>query len=202
MSQVPPSILSRWQITETELTALVAANPSLRGILFGYVAELHFRKLFEANPHVTSPHKEDDHNRTKKGDLIVTYKGHQFVLESKSLQTNSIRRDGTVFRGKAQVDASDRRKLTLPNGRRVETTCLLVGEFDILGVNVYAFEDRWRFVFALNRDLPRTGFRKYSPYQRKHLLATLVDVSWPPEPPFVEDPFVLLDRVVKERSKQ
>ena len=41
--------------------------------------------------------------------------------------------------GKAQVDASDRREIVLPDNSRVTTTCLLKGEFDILAVNVFAF---------------------------------------------------------------
>lgn len=59
-----PSILRRWGITDHELTALVDANPSLRGILIGYVAELQMTKLLAATPHVTDLGKADDHDRT------------------------------------------------------------------------------------------------------------------------------------------
>ena len=44
------------------------------------------------------------------------------------------------WKGKAQVDASDRREVVLPDNSRVTTTCLLKGEFDILAINVFAFE--------------------------------------------------------------
>jgi len=33
------SILKRWDVTEAELTELIEHNPSLRGILLGYIAE-------------------------------------------------------------------------------------------------------------------------------------------------------------------
>ena len=50
-----------------------------------------------------------------------------------------------------------------------------------------------------HRDLPRSTYRRYTEYQCKHLLASLVPVTWPPEPPFTDDLFVLLDQVVRER---
>jgi hypothetical protein len=111
------NILQRWDITVEELTDAIDGNPSLRGMLFGYVAEHHLRKLwFMGRPHVTHYIKYDDHDRKKKGDLVVTYKGHPLKIECKSLQTNSIQRVGKVFTGKAQCDASDRRKVKFADG--------------------------------------------------------------------------------------
>lgn len=176
-------------------------NPSLRGMLFGYVAELKLTELLEALDHCTASMKYDDHDRTHKGDRVVTYKGQRFSVESKSLQTNTIRKIGEKWTGKAQVDASDRRVITLPDGSKLNTTLLLVGEFDILAVNVFSFEDDWRFVFAKNRDLPRSTFRDYSPQQHLHLIASLVPVSWPPEPPFYPDIRPLLDDLARERER-
>jgi hypothetical protein len=49
------TILSRWGISAKELTEAVDANPSLRGMLFGYVAEHHLRKIwFTDRPGVSS----------------------------------------------------------------------------------------------------------------------------------------------------
>jgi hypothetical protein len=196
------SILKIWDISETELTEIVRSNPSLRGMMLGYVAEKKFHDLFLQHPGITEISKADDHDRSKKGDLRFLYKKSELVVEVKSLQTNSIRRksSGEWF-GKAQVDASDRRIVRLPNGGSVNTTCLLVGEFDLLAVNIFAFEEKWRFVFAKNAELPRTTWKGYKPRQRKHLLATLVDVTWPPKPPFYADPFPLLDDLARERLR-
>jgi hypothetical protein len=107
-----------------------------------------------------------------------------------------------VYIGNFQCDASDSRSITLPNGERLKTTCLLVGEFDILAVNLFAFRGQWDFAFAYNRDLPRSTHRGYTPKQRKHLLATTMPITWPVQPPFLADPFALLDGLVKERAKR
>ena len=190
------TILDRWQISATQLTEAVDANPSLRGIMLGYVAELKLREMWFDNPEITRHLKYDDHDRTRKGDLVVFYKGKEFIIEAKSLQTNTISFQNGIWSGKTQCDASDRRIVTLPNGKKIETTCLLVGEFDLLAVNLFAFENKWRFVFAKNSELPRSQFKKYTSAQRKHLLATLINVTWPPNPPFRDEPFGLLDEML------
>ena len=196
----PNSILTRWDITDAELTAIVDSNPSLRGMMMGYVAELKLTRLLEGNAKVSESMKYDDHDRTHKGDRVIVYKSYRFVLESKSLQTNSVRKDGDRWTAKAQVDASDRRTVVFPDGSKLNTTCLRVGEFDILAVNLFALEGKWDFVFAKNSDLPRSSWKRYKPKHRKQLLASLVPVTWPPEPPFYADLFPILEELVRDRS--
>ena len=157
------SILEKWGITEHQLTGMVNANPSLRGIFLGYVAELKFEEILQGHPGISFITQHDDHDRKRKGDRFITYRGKDFIVEVKSLQTNSITREGNKWVGKAQVDASDRRDVRLPDGSSVNTTCLLAGEFDLLAVNLFAFEEKWRFIFARNRDLPRSNFKQYTP---------------------------------------
>lgn len=197
------TILDKWQITAQELTSLVEKNPSLRGVMLGYVAEKKFQDMFLGHPGISEVGKADDHDRSKKGDRHILYKGADVVIEVKSLQTNTVRRleDGTWY-GKSQVDASDKRAVRLPSGKVLNTTCLVTGEFDLLAVNLFAFEEKWRFIFAKNDDLPRSTWRGYSPAQRKCLLSTLIEVTWPPKPPFYEDPFPLLDEIVRERQRK
>lgn len=165
-------------------------------MLLGYLAESKLEKLWLRREGVSRISKHDDHDRKKKGDRVIVYKGKEFVFESKSLQTNTIRKTDEGWTGKAQVDASDRREVTLPDGSVVNTTCLLRAEFHILAVNVFAFEEKWRFVFAKNSDLPSSRYKGYTAYQRSHLLATLVAVRWPPEPPFHEEPFTLMNEML------
>lgn len=186
---------------------LVEANPSLRGMMLGYVAELQLVKRFlSLSDRITYSVKSDDHDRGNKGDRVITYKGERFIVEAKSLQTGTIRRGQKDAAGndysvaKAQVDASDCRPVAFPGGTTVTTTCLLAGEFDLLAVNCFAFEEKWNFVFAKNSDLPRTTHKKYTPAQQANLLATLVTVTWPPRPPFTDDPFGLLEELVAERA--
>lgn len=97
------------------------------------------------------------------------------------------------------MDASDRRTVKLANGRKLNTTLLLRGESDILAVNCFAFENKWHFAFALNNDLPSSSYKKYTPKQRAQLIASLIPVTWPPEAPFVDDPFPLVERLYRQR---
>lgn len=195
-------LLENWDITLEELEEAVKENPSLRGVMIGYLAERKLKKMWFSGSNVEEVTKDDDHDRKKKGDLRIVYKGHSFKIESKSLQTAMCSMNGDVCVGKVQCDASDRRPVKFEDGSTVETTCLLTGEFDVLAANLFAFKNEWRFSFAKNSDLPRSNFKKYTPYQRQFLLASLVPVSWPPAAPFRDEPFSLLDELITEREKR
>jgi hypothetical protein len=175
------SILSRWGITEQELTERVDSNPSLRGILLGYVAEKKFHDCFLKRTEITEIAKDDDHDRKKKGDRRIG--PGQWV-------------------GQTQVDGSDRRIVKFPDGTTLNTTLLLRGEFDLLAVNCFAFGDEWRFAFAKNSDLPCSTYRQYTKEQCSQLIASLIRVTWPPEPPFTDNLFTLLDELLSEASSQ
>lgn len=194
-----PNILERWGITVEELSKAILDNGSLRGMVFGYVAEVKLRKLLELNPHVSFITKEDDHNRQRKGDLRIVYRGHEFIVESKSLQTSSIKLlpNGSWI-GKSQVDGSDRRTVRFADGSSLETTLLLPGEFDVLAVNCFAFEEDWYWVFARNSDLPHSTYSKYTPAQQAGLLASLVEITKPARGIFTDDLFALLDSMMSE----
>lgn len=202
MTTKKKSILKRWGITNQELTELVDQNPSLRGIFLGYVAEKKFHDSFLNNPNIAEAAKDDNHNRKQKGDWRIIYKGESFIIEVKSLQSNLVKNlGGDNWLGKSQVDASDSREVTFPDKSKLKTTCLLRGEFDLLAVNCFAFGERWRFAFALNEELPKNTYKKYSDYQRKHLLPTLITIDWPLQKPFTDNPFALLDKLIKKRKK-
>ena len=195
------TILERWSISAAELTDVVDRNPSLRGMLFGYVAEENLHQILLTSRYVQDIRKDDDHDRRRKGDRVVTCADTTLIVESKSLQTNTIRRLETgELAGKVQCDASDRRLVNFADGTRLNTTCLLTGEFDILVVNLFAFQDRWLFAFALNEDLPRSTYKGYTAYQQSQLLATLIPVTWPVRHPFVTDVDQLLERLLRARG--
>ena len=190
------SILDRWELSESELTELIDTNPSLRGMVLGYAAEVKFRRMFLASRGDIVSEKDDDHDRKKKGDRRLRYKGRDIVVEVKSLQTNMCKFDeqAGTWAGKSQVDGSDRRVIEFLDGSSLNTTLLLRGEFDILAVNCFAFGGSWRFAFALNRDLATSTYGKYTEEQRSQLIASLQPVSWPPTAPFTEDFDEILER--------
>jgi len=195
------TILERWEITAEEFTELIDMNPSLRGINIGYIAEKKFHDLFLNHPEITASSKDDDHDRTKKGDRRIKYKGHEFIIEVKSLQTNMCKNLGNdTWTGKSQVDGSDSRVVKFADGSKLNTTLLPRGEFDLLAVNCYAFGEKWRFSFAKNRDLPSSSYKKYTEAQRKQLIASLVPVTWPPKPPFTDNLFMILDELIQEKT--
>lgn len=134
-----PNFLSTWHLTLEELDDMVTNNPSLRGFMVGYMAENKIRSYFLNHPEISNVYKPDDHDRTKKYDIVLTYKKRQFTFEVKSLQTRLVKKTETGMKGYFQCDASDRRIIELPNGHRVNTTNLKFGDFDIIAVNLFAF---------------------------------------------------------------
>ena len=77
------TVLDQWDIDAVGLTSLLNANPSLRGMLLGYVAERKLQTMIADIPGVSFIAKPDDHNRLRKGDLQITYRGKEFRIESK-----------------------------------------------------------------------------------------------------------------------
>lgn len=193
------NLLRDWEVSSKQISSLINQNPSLRGMLLGYVAELKLKELISVLPDISYTYKFDDHDRKKKGDLYIIYQGKAFDVESKSLQTNTIKFDEVTqtWTAKAQVDASDRRNVVLSSGKILNTTLLLRGEFDILAVNCFGFGGEWKFLFAKNADLPSSAFKGYEETDRKELIASLVTVSLPVKPPFYESLKDLLDSMIK-----
>ena len=198
---IDQNLLERWQLTPQELSEIISQNPSMRGLLMGYVAEYKLRKIWFSDDRVERAIKYDDHDRSRPSDLEVHYNGVPITVEVKSLQTASVQQTDEGYQGRFQCDASDRRTVELPSGERMQTTCLVVGQFDLLAVNLFAFREQWDFAFIRNRDLPRSRYRRYTAEQRQYLLATLVNVTLPLQSPFEPEPFRLLDEISREKSQ-
>jgi hypothetical protein len=84
------SILDYLDVSLEFLTNVVIDNPSLRGLVLGYVAEAKLKEILLGHGRASAFRKDDDHDRKKKGDLVVTYEGFEFKIEVKSLQTNTV----------------------------------------------------------------------------------------------------------------
>lgn len=98
-------ITKRWGITVEELTAIVDTNPSLRGVMIGYIGEIKLKEFLAKSKLIEGLHKADDHDRTNKNDLALEYQGHRFTIEVKSLQTHTVKKvkvdgKGEIFTGK------------------------------------------------------------------------------------------------------
>ena len=195
-------IIEDWGLTVEDLNIVLSERPSVRGILIGFVSEYKLQRGVFSDARIHGLRRYDDHDRTRPADFSFDYQGERVTVEVKSLQTASVRRTNGGYTGRSQVDASDRRPVTFPNGSKLETTCLRTGGFDLLAINLFEFGQQWRFGFIHNRDLPRSRHRRYTEYQRQHLLATSVTVTWPLSPPIVESPFTLLDEIVRERRNR
>lgn len=157
---------------------------------------LKLSQMWFSDPRIESLERYDNHDRTRPGDFGFAYRGTPITVQVKSLQSNQVRRTESGYSGTFQCDASDRRPVILPNGETVETTCLVVGGFDLVAVNLFQFGQQWRFAFAKNEDLPTSRSNRYTPDRRKHLLATSVKITWPLQPPFRDEPFQVLDEIV------
>lgn len=193
------TILDTWQITAEELTQIVRENPSLRGFVFGYVSGYKARSYFEKLEGIEHVMKNDDHDRASKGDISFRYKGRPFRVKVRSLQTNSLQKNGEdSWEGKFQCDASDKRTIQLPNGHFVSTTCLAVGDFDLVAVSLYGFGSQWEYAFAKNEDLPHPNQRakRVPPEDREYLIKSLIDITWPLKAPFTTNIYSLLDEMV------
>lgn len=195
-------ILQDWGITVAELNTILSERPSVRGILIGFLSEYKLQRTVFSDARIHKLKRFDDHDRKRPADFSFEYQGEKITVEVKSLQTKSVRPENGGKSGRCQVDASDKRKVTLPDGNEISTTCLVAGGFDVLAINLFEFNHSWDFAFIRNDDLPRSKHKKYTKDERKYLLATTVSVEWPLSPPFHSDPFPMLDQISKERRSK
>lgn len=201
MTPAAPDLLNAWGLTRAELSEIVAENPSMRGLMFGYVAEYKLKKDWLLSPKITNLVRSRSHDRSQKCDFLFNYRRQDVKVEVKCLDTAKVRYKDGIYTGTFQCNASDATKVTLPNGETLSTNCLVAGGFDILAVCLFAFGNNWKFAFALNRELPRTTSKKYTERQQRYLLKTSMKTSWPLSAPFVADLFTVLNRLVAERVR-
>lgn len=202
--------LETWELSYDDINEVTTDNPSLQSFIIGYAAEVKCRKLYFDNQRdIRGVYKPDDHNRMEKGDWVLNYKGHPLSVEVKSLQGASLRprRNGQII-PTFQCDASDSRTVTFKDGSSVQTTSLLVGEFDVLAVNLRALTGQWDFVFCKNEDLPRVdGTRGRAKFYTQYQLDNLIRSSMPLHltrdhraiAPWRDEPYSLFDEIVYER---
>lgn len=193
--------IGKMEVDLTGLEEMVQANPSLRSFIVGYQAEYMCRKEISRQLGITKFIKYDDHDRSKHGDIWFNYRGREYSVECKCLQTKYVRydRDNGVWVGKYQCDGSDATAVTLPNGHTVTTVSYPFGMFDIVAVGLFAFGDKWRFAFVRTEDLiPRSIPRSYdrrgtiSREDCPYFIRTMQDITLPLQPPYTSEILELL----------
>ncbi len=194
-------LLKSWGLTSGELSEIVAENPSMRGLMFGFIAEYKIKRDCLSGSKIKNLTRPRSHDRKAKGDFFFEYKGHKILLEVKCLDTPKVKgNEVDGWSGTFQCNASDKTTVQLPNGETVKTNCLAVGGFDVLAVCLFAFGNVWRYAFAANMDLPRTTWPKYTPKQQEYLLKSSMGITWPVPSPFSTDLFAILERVIEARK--
>lgn len=198
-----------WDATRREFNEVFNRNPSLMGMMKGYMAEEKLKTTYlEDHPRVENLFSPDDHDRDMKGDWRFDWDGEEhIVVEVKCLQSNYVERretrEGDIeYFGKYQCDASDSREIELEHGESVGTTLLEVGEFDVLAVGVFEFGEEWNFVFAKNEDLPRTSHHEYPDKVQERLIKGMHDIEYPitEDSIYSEDIWPLVEETVEERD--
>lgn len=147
------SILSEFTFGEVE--RLLEDNPSLRGFVQGYLAEIALMKRLKLIADVKDVSKIPDKDK-RKGDIVFTYKGTELTVEVKSVKTGSTREDVLHDTWEAVVSCknSDKREIELPDGTNLSTGSILRGTFDILAISTYSVKGTWEYLYMENKYLP------------------------------------------------
>lgn len=177
------------------LLQVLRERPSVRGMVYGFLAEIELAHWLDGIGIPIETHIVDDDHAKTKSDRTIPYNGKQYTIQVKSMQTASIKEPFPgQFTASIQCDGSDKREVELPNGNRVLTTNYVAGEFMVLATSLQPFTGRWEFAFRLNSTLDRTTYWKYAEDDRQYLLKTMVPITWPLEGPWTNDLLALLDR--------
>lgn len=188
----PDTEIGQMEINLNSLAESVANNPSLRSFIIGYQAEYMAKRAIAKQLGLDPAadfKKYDDHDRTHHGDIWFTYKGREYSVEVKSLQSRLCvyDEDSDSWSGKYQCDGSDATDVTLPNGSVEHTVAIPFGLFDFVCVGLFSFGGKWRFAFAKCEDLQpmsAKGRSKISVDNRKYFIKTMQDITMPLKSPY------------------
>ena len=140
-----------------DIQALMEENPSLRGYVQGYLAELMLKRNLIEKGIVAKIDKIPDRDALK-GDLLLDYKGVPITIEVKSLATASVKEDilNETWEGTVLVKNTDRKLREVEGIGTINATNLIKGEFDILAICCFAVTGQWDFAFMESRYLPES----------------------------------------------
>lgn len=177
----------------SELIHMLEQNSSLHGYLQGYLAEIHLRKILLEIPEVTSVTKIPD-RAPEKGDLEIVYKDVTLTIEVKSVGSKSYREDVLHggWSGSVVCKGTDK-KVTIYEGREVNSTHLLKGQFDGLAACTFNATGTWDFFYIDFQSLPE-------PDGLKGFIKTQFRINPHTDPLTFQDPALFLESLYKLKS--
>ena len=181
-------------ITIEILIEIMNENPSLRGMIQGYISEWKLRHQLLNVEGVTSVTKIQDQD-PEKGDFKVIYLGETITIEAKSVSTDSTKWDtlNDTWEGTVSLKSTDTREITI-NNKGIRCTHLERGQFDILAISCFAVWNEWDFKFMENEYLPSSHFSD-------RYLKTSFKVNPDTTPCLVPNPKEILHSVYLKKQK-
>lgn len=76
------------------IVRILAETPSVRGMVYGNLAEIQFAHWLVARGVPLSAQQRDDDHAKTKSDRTITWQGRRYTVQVKSMQTNSIQQTG------------------------------------------------------------------------------------------------------------
>lgn len=139
-------------IALSDIEKLAASNPSLRGYLQGYLAEMFLQKQLEATPGISNVVKINDQNTSVRGDFKFLYGGKEFSVECKSFSERGFR--FTPLEGGWYSTVNLKRSGAVQEEGKARSVNVKRGEFDVLAISTFNVTGTWEFLFIHNRFLP------------------------------------------------
>lgn len=197
------SFMEQVGLTAADLEELCKdKSKNLWSMVLGAAGESSLGRIWLNNEEVNSVHKQRDNDRNECGDWRFCYKRPEpWTMEAKTASANSKLKDGHIHTS-LTIWHRDRKIVKFDNGSSLYTAAIIEGEYDVLAVSFWHIFKQHVFSFAFLNDLPRCTSNKVraTDYQKSKMMASTVKVSWPPEHPFTDDLFALLDSRLKEEA--
>ena len=139
--------------TLDDLEYLIDLNPSMRGYVQGYLAELTLMRQLKVIEGVTAVMKIPDMSY-RTGDFEVIYLGVPITRECKSILSNTVTQDGLNDSWSGVVTIKRTSQECVVDGEKHRVSNIIKGGFDILALSCYAVSGEWDFQFIEEKYLP------------------------------------------------
>lgn len=139
-------------ISLSDIEKLASGNPSLRGYLQGYLAEMFLERYLSSTTGISDVGKIGDQNSSMRGDFKFRFKDSWHSVECKSFSARGLRHNPTEGGWSATVNL--KRSGAIQEDGKARSVNVKRGEFDILAVSTFNVTGTWDFLFIHNQFLP------------------------------------------------